>query len=341
LEQLRVLVTGATGALGRRLVKRLVDEGYSVRVLARKRSNVGVLKNLGVEIAFGDLADEALVSAAVESVEIVVHAGAGTSGMAEDSDAATVRGTQNILNACRTSRVRKLVYISSCNVYEVAGYVENQVVTEEAQLERFPLRRGHYSAGKLRAEALVTEAMQRGFCPTVVLRLGTLYGPGAKVFTRIMGVSSTRRLFIVFGNGESALPLLHVDNAVDAIVECMIKSAAENQVFNVVDRDTVTKRMYMERIVKPLYPKATVIYCPMSLLFALTWLQEKLLAILGSQPYLSMYRLVSSQKCVRYATSKIEAVIGWRSRISFEQGAAQLISARGRAADTNYGSAGA
>jgi len=333
-KQTKVLVTGATGFLGKRLAKRLVDEGYPVRALARTLSNVGALKKLGVEIALGDLGDESTIAAAVKGVDVVVHAAAGTSGTARDSDTATVQGTRNILEACRTSRVKKLVYISSCNVYEVAGYAENQVVTEEAQLERFPLRRGHYSAAKLQAEALVTEAMNHDGCPTVVLRPGTLYGPGAEVYTKMMGVSFARRIFVVFGDGESELPLVHVDNAVDAIVECISNSAADNQVFNVVDQDLVTKKMYMERVVKLLYPRATVIYCPMPLLLALTWLQEKLLAILGRQPFLTVYRLVSSQKRIRYGTSRIESAIGRRSHISFEEGAEHLIREHGRPAKT-------
>ena len=324
-KQTKVLVTGATGFLGKRLAKRLVDEGYPVRALARKLSNVGALKKWGVEVVFGDLCDESSIVSAVKGVDVVVHAAAGTSGTAKDSDTATVQGTGNILEACRTSRIKKLVYISSCNVYEVAGYTKNQVVTEEAQLERYPLRRGHYSAAKLHAEALVTEAMNHDGCPTVVLRPGTLYGPGAEVYTRMMGASFARRVFVVFGDGESELPLVHVDNAVDSIVECIRSSAADNQVFNVVDQDLVTKKMYMEQVVKPLYPKAIVIYCPMSLLVILTWLQEKLLAIIGKQPFLSVYRLVSSQKRVMYGTSKIQNAIGWRSRIRFEQGAEQLL----------------
>jgi len=296
-----------------------------MRALVRKPSNLGALKELGVEIVLGDMGDEASIAAAVKSVDVVVHAAAETSGTAKDSDTATIQGTRNILEACRTSRVKKLVYISSCNVYEVAGYAENQVVTEEAQLERFPLRRGHYSAAKLQAETLVTEAMNHGGCPTVVLRPGTLYGPGAEVYTRMMGVSFGRRIFVVFGDGESELPLVHVDNAVDAILECIGSSAANNQVFNVVDHDLVTKKMYMEQVVKPLYPKAIVTYCPMSLLLTLTWLQEKLIAILGKQPVLTVYRLVSSQKRIRYSAAKIENTIGWRSRIRFKQGAEQLL----------------
>ena len=320
----RVLVTGATGFLGSRLTRRLLEEGYAVRALVRMRSDLRLLKNLGVEIAFGDLGDGPAVNASVSGIDIVVHAGAGTSGSAKDSETATILGTKNVLEACRKHAVSKLVYISSCNVYEVAGYGENQVVTEEAQLERFPTRRGHYTAAKLLAEALVTEAMTRDCCPTVVLRPGTLFGLGAEIFTRMMGVSFAR-LFVVFGDGESELPLVHVDNAVDAIVECVRNRAADGQVFNVVDRDSFTKKMYMERIVRPLYPKAMVVYCPMPLLRALTWVQEGMFAVVGKRPLLTGYQLASSQNKVRYATSKIENAIGWRSRITLEQGAEQLL----------------
>jgi nucleoside-diphosphate-sugar epimerase len=279
------------------------------------------------------MVDESSVAAAVMGADVVVHAAAGTSGTAKDSDTATIQGTRNILKACRANRVKKLVYISSCNVYEVAGYARDQLVTEEAQLERSPLRRGHYSAAKLQAEALVIEAANSESYSTVVLRPGTLYGPGSEVFTKIMGVSIARRIFIVFGNGEGELPLVHVDNAVDAIVECMSNSAADNQVFNVVDQDLVTKKIYMNRVVRQLYPRATVIYCPMFLLLFLTWLQERLLTTLGKQPFLTVYRLVSSQKRVRYSASKIEHAIGWRSRLRFDQAAEQLIKGKERAAD--------
>ncbi len=319
-EPSKVLVTGATGFLGSRLVRRLIAEGYSVRAFARRQSGLRTLKELGVEIVSGDLGDAASVAGAVNGVDIVVHAGAGTSGTAEDSETATIQGTCNVLAACKAGAVSKLVYISTCNVYEIAGLAENQLVTEDAQLERYPVRRGHYSAAKLNAEALVTSAMGQGSCATVVLRPGTLYGPGGEIFTRMMGASFARRVFVVFGDGLGELPLVHVDNAVDAIVGCMANRAADGQVFNVVDGERVTKRMYVERVVKPLCPKAVMIYCPMPLLLVLTWLQEKLLTILGREPWLTVYRLASSQKNVRYDTSRIERKIGWRPRVGFEQG---------------------
>lgn len=333
-KQVKVLITGATGFLGTRLAKRLVDEGYPIRALARKLSDVGTLRRWGAEIVFGDVGDASSVEGATQGVDVVVHAAAGTSGTEEDSYRGTIQGTRNVLDACRTTGIKKLVYISSCSVYEVAGYVENQVVTEDAQLERFPLRRGHYSAAKQQAEALVAQAMNNAAYPIVVLRPGALYGPGAEGYTRMLGVSFGRRIFVVFGDRQRELPLAHVDNVVDAIVESIGNSAADNRVFNVVDSDPVTTEMYMERIVKVLYPRASTIYCPLSLLLILTWLQEKLMPVFGKQPFLTVYRLASSQKCVRYSTSRIEKAIGWRSRIGFAEGAEQQTREHGQAAET-------
>ena len=332
-ELVRVLVTGATGFLGNRLVKRLVDEGYAVRALVRTSSNVSALRKLSVEIAIGDLGDPASIATAVRGVDVVVHTGAGTSGTVEDSNRATIGGTRNVLESCKTTEVKKLVYISSCNVYEVAGCTDHEVVTEEAQLERFPMRRGHYSSAKLLAERMVTGGMNRDGCARVVLRPGTLYGPGGEVYTKMIGVQLAGRIFIVFGDGDEVLPLVHVDNAVDAIVECIRSSAADNQVFNVVDSDAVTKRTYVERLVRQLYPRATVIYCPMFVLVALTWLQERLTGILGKRPVLTVYRLVSSQKTIRYSASRIEQAVGWRPRITFDQAVEAMIREHGKSLD--------
>jgi nucleoside-diphosphate-sugar epimerase len=312
------------------VTKRLVEDGYSLRVLARDSSNVGPLEQLGVEIVLGDMCDEASVAAAVSGVEVVVHAAAVTNATAKEVNAATIQGVRNVLEACRAQQVRKLIYISSCNVYEVAGYADDQEVNEDAQLERLPQCRGAYSWAKQHAEMLVTSAMNREKPAVVVLRPGTIYGPGAPLFTSMLGLAVGRRLFIVFGSGDFQLPLVYAENLVDAIVACIRNEAANNQIFNVVDADTVTKKKYMNSVMKRLTPDAIVVYVPLKLLLTLTWCQEKLMRILGRPPLLTVYRVLSSQKRVRYSTSKIEKAIGWRSCVNFEQGVEHLMKQQAR-----------
>ncbi len=323
----KVLVTGATGFLGGRLVKRLLSDGYEVRALARVTADVSALSAMDVEIVFGDVSDGLAVAGAMKNVEIVVHAAAGTSGTAEDAERSSILGTENIVEACRSSQVRKLIYISSCAVYEVARCTANEVITEEGQLERFPWRRGAYSAGKLGAENVVRAAMKATATrySTVVLRPGSLYGPGASAYSNMMGISLGYRLFVVFGSGESEMPLLYVDNAIDAIVASIASPSADNQVFNVVDPQGVTKSAYMDRVIRRMYPEAVIVYLPLVLLLAAVRVQEWLMGVFRKRPVLSVYRVLSSQTPVRYSTARIQRTIGWTARVAFEEGSERMV----------------
>lgn len=318
-----ILVTGASGFLGTRLVGRLVRDGYPVRAFARPGSNVGHLVKLGVEIARGDLGDAGSVDSAARGIEVVVHAGAGTTGTEESARIATVEGTRNVLRACGRNGVRKLVHISSCSVYDVAGQVRGQSITESSPLEKHPDRRGHYSATKQMAEALVHQARDERSFAVTVLRPGMLYGRGLAPYPPMIGVSAGRFL-IVFGDGRDALPVTHVDNAVDAILLSIASDAADGEVFNVVDDERISKNRYVEQIVTPAKPRAWVIHLPMALLFASTWAQEKLMAVLRRRPYLTVYRLVSSQKPLHYDNARIKSLLGWAPRIDFATATADM-----------------
>lgn len=319
----RVLVTGGTGFLGKRLVELLDRNGYGVRVLARKLSNINPLQKLGVEIFFGDVADENSLDNALEGIEMVVHAAAGTSGSEKDSEIGTIRGTKNVIEACRRRGVKKLVYISSCSVYGVADYKKNQLVDESASLERFPSKRGNYSASKQEAEQLVVDSIKKGL-PAVILRPGTIYGPGGDLYTPMMGFSMGNH-FVVIGSGRFELPFVYIDNLVEAVIKSMQADKALGQVFNVVDNERVTKKEYMKKVIRKAYPGAKVFYLPFTALYLLTWGQEFLTAALKRKPFLTRYRLISSQKSIRYDSSKLMKDTGWKASVNFDEAAERII----------------
>jgi nucleoside-diphosphate-sugar epimerase/predicted dehydrogenase len=323
--QNRVLVTGGTGFLGRRLIAGLVQAGYPVRVLARKLSNIEPLKRQGVEIFFGDVADLPSLAAAFEGVHMVIHAAAGTSGGKEDCERGTLQGTRNVLELCERRSIAKLVYISSCSVYGVADYKTNQRVTEEAHLERFPGRRGDYSASKQAAEDLVRWAMERKRFPVVVLRPGTIYGPGGDLFSPMMGLSLANKLFVVFGMGSFVLPYVYIDNLVDAIVASLRSERANNQILNIVDDHGLTKSDYVRTVIRRAYPDAHVIRVPLALLFGATAVQELLFGLLKRRPVLTRYRLRSSQRSVIYDSSKAREMLPWSSRVRPEEAADAIV----------------
>jgi predicted dehydrogenase/nucleoside-diphosphate-sugar epimerase len=321
----KILVTGATGFLGRRLVEILVRKGYSVRALARKLSNIEKLKKLNVEVLFGDVASIESLWPAFEGIDYVIHAAADTSGNEEDGQLGTIQGTQNIINLCEQFKIKKLVYISSCSVYGIADYKTGQMVTEESPLEHFPLKRGFYSHAKLEAESIVREAMGKGSIPIVSLRPGTIWGPEGEIFTPMMGFALGNKLFAIIGTRKFVLPLVYIDNLVEAIVRAMNNEASTGKIYNVVDTEKLTKKDYVELLLKKLYPDAHYFYVPYRILYLTVFLQEVIFKLLRRKPFLTLYRLISSQKNVVYDSSKIRIEIEWTPLVAAKDGLKKVL----------------
>jgi nucleoside-diphosphate-sugar epimerase len=326
----KVLVTGASGVLGSRVVAALSERGCFVRGLVRKTSRTDHLDLPNVTLIRGDVAEVESLNPAFDGAEYVIHAAADTRGVEREGALSTVLGTRNVLALCRNSNVRKLVYISSCSVYGTADYREGQVVTEESALERFPDKRGHYSSAKLRAEQLVAAAIAEGRVPIVCLRPGIFFGPGAEVFNPVMGFAAGRKLFAIIGHGESVLPLVSIANLVDAIVTCMRHEKSSGKVYNVIDRDVPTKNQYVDSLLKRLYPDAFFFSVPYRVLSWMVRVQEVLLGMVGRDPVLTMYRLESSQRSVIYDASKIRRELDWNPPVMVRDSFERVIRAAGR-----------
>jgi len=323
-----VLITGASGFLGSRTAKILDERGFAVRALVRKTSHTDDLNFPGIELVYGDVTDAESMIPAFEGINYVIHAAAGNRGTEEEILRATVNGTRNILDLCASNPIKKLVYISSCSVYGVAECATGQVVDESSLLESFPERRGLYSLAKLKAEMLVTAFMALNKAPTVCLRPGTIYGPRGENYTPLVGFSIGNKVFAVIGNGEMVLPLIYIDNLVEAILVAMTDAKSSGQVYNVVDSQQVYKKQYMETFIQKLYPQSWCLYVPLHLLSAVVGIQEKLFGLLRIKPLLTGYRLASSQNPVVYNASKISKDLGWQPLITFEEAAQRIVTSQ-------------
>lgn len=325
-EQGKVLVTGASGFLGRRIVKALVADGYSVRALVRSTSRVEAIRLSGVEFVLGDVADFDSLGSAFMGIDMVIHAAADTSGSEDGARRVTLGGTSHILDLCARYHIKKLVYISSCSVYGVADCQPGQVLDENSPLEQFPERRGAYSQAKLEAENLVTACMQEGKVAAVCLRPGTIYGRGGENYTPMLGFNWANKIFAVIDNKKFVLPLVYVDNLVQAICVALSSERSAGKIYNVVDPEHVGKRKYMDDFIRKLHPAARVFYISLGLLSTMVAMQEKAFSVLKCPPALTLYRLWSSQNPVVYDASRIEADLGWQSRVSFAQAVERIVS---------------
>ena len=209
------VVTGASGSVGRAVVKRLRADGHRVRAFVRRIPNY---PSDGVEYCFGNLGDPAAVDRAVQGAAIVIHAGAAMKGGWPEHRGGTVVGTENVIAACRKHGVKQLVHISSMSVIDWAGSSGNGPVSEAAALEPRPDERGAYTRAKLEAEQLVVHAAKAGL-PCVILRPGQIFGGGIPLINGAVARNAGGR-WLVLGDGKLELPLVYIDDVVDAIMQC-------------------------------------------------------------------------------------------------------------------------
>jgi len=208
-----VLVTGGGGFLGRAIVERLLARGNRVRSFAR--GEYPDLARLGVEVSRGDLADAAAIDAACRGCDVVFHVGgrAGIWGKYDDYYTANVRGTENVIAACRAQGVGRLVFTSSPSVVFDGRDLEN--ADESAP---YAARHGsHYSATKAVAEQMVLAANDMRL-RTLALRPHLIWGPGDNhIVPRLVARAKAGRLRQI-GDGRNRVDSTYIDNAADAHV---------------------------------------------------------------------------------------------------------------------------
>ena len=208
---MKALVTGGGGFLGKALVAQLLARGDRVRSFAR--GDYPGLRELGVETRQGDLTDQQAVASAVRDCDIVFHvaAKAGVWGPYAEFHSINVIGTENVLNACRTMGVTRLVYTSSPSVvfggHNLPGVDESAPYATDYDAP--------YPKTKAMAEKMVLESNDQNLA-TVALRPHLIWGPGDPNFApRLIERGRTGRLAKVAG-GPHLVDCIYLDNAAEA-----------------------------------------------------------------------------------------------------------------------------
>ena len=173
---MRYFVTGATGFLGRRLVRQLLADGHRVAALVRDPGRAGDLAADGVELHRGDVTEPASIRTAMAGADGAFHVAAWYRIGARDRSEAeriNVGGTRNVLEAMRELGVPKGVYTSTLAVFSDTG---GRVVDESYRYDGPHL--SEYDRTKWVAHYEVTLPMMRAGLPLVIVQPGVIYGPG-------------------------------------------------------------------------------------------------------------------------------------------------------------------
>jgi 2-alkyl-3-oxoalkanoate reductase len=210
---MNILVTGGGGFLGQALCRGLVERGHAVTSF--NRGLYPQLDVLGVRQLQGDLADRDAVTAAACGCDAIFHnaAKAGAWGSYDSYHRANVIGTDNVIAACRTHGIGKLVYTSTPSVTHRATHpVEGGTAANVPYGERF---KAHYATTKTIAEKAVLAADDATLA-TIALRPRLIWGPGdAQLLPRLAQRAHAGRLRLV-GNGDNLIDTTYIDNAAQA-----------------------------------------------------------------------------------------------------------------------------
>ncbi|HLQ26361.1 MAG TPA: NAD(P)-dependent oxidoreductase [Acidiferrobacterales bacterium] len=226
---MKVFIAGATGVLGRRLVRLLHERGHSVIGLQRRPANEPVIRGLGAESRPGDLFDVDALAHAAEGADVIVHAATaiptGRRVTPPDfalNDRIRTEGTR----ALAAAKVGARGFLFQSIVW-VATPPDGSPFDERSPVGHNPLYRS-----TIAGEAIAHEAGEKFGFAAGVLRCGWFYAPDS-AHTRFMGKEIARRRLPIIGRGDAAWSLIHVDDAASAFAA--VVAAPHRGLWHVVD----------------------------------------------------------------------------------------------------------
>ena len=314
-----ILVTGATGFLGHNLVSFLVSSGYPVRALVRPASSWQYLRDLGVELAWGDVTDAESVRRAVEGCRYVAH-GAGLFrfwGNPQAFERTNVHGTANVMEAAQRANAEKVVHISTIAV--VGNPPPGTVIHEDTPLHPVDA----YQFSKRDGENMVRMYHRSTRLPVVILRPGAFYGPwGHYAFNRLFFEDPLKGLRIQVHWGKRYTFPVFVPDVARAILAALLRGQA-GETYN-VSGESLTHRRANVVISRLAGISAWRLNVPAGLMVALAGAWTRLAERTGREPYYPINLAGYVFNDWKVSSAKAQAELGFAAT-PFEEGARQTL----------------
>lgn len=254
-ENSTILITGATGLICSQIIRALAchseRQSKNLRILAQVR-NEGKARDV-----FGDLMEAGIVSLCIgdivepitadEPVDYIIHGASATSSCffvekPVETIVTALKGTQNVLEFSRRKQVKKMIYLSSLEVYGTPEKTEGYIAEADYGYIDPMQVRSSYSEGKRMAECMCVSYAKEYGVPVVVARLSQTFGPGVayqdgRVFAEFARCAIEKRDIVLHTQGKTLRTYCYLRDAVSALFYLLLQGEA-GQAYNVTNMET-------------------------------------------------------------------------------------------------------
>lgn len=237
---MKIFLTGATGILGKRVTKMLVDQGHEVSALSRSSNNDIKIKNLGAEPRFGNLFDSNSLTPILADSEVILHLATKIPSKKiirkkdwAENDRIRIEGTRNLLKALNPSICNFFLLQSVTFIY---GDHQGQIVTEDTPISK---EQSYNLESAIVMEKLLAKALKEQKINGCSLRFGWFYSEDSYQTISMLNMLK-KGLFPIIGNGDFFWNLIHADDAAAAIIAAIDNLERINvSVLNICDNEPV------------------------------------------------------------------------------------------------------
>ena len=311
----KVLVTGASGFVGSAVARALLARGHKVTVLVRPSSPRTNLDGLPLDIAVGDMTDQASVEAAARGARYLFHVAADYRIWARDPEEivrANREGTGAVMRAAKAAGVERIVYTSSVATLGVAPGADKNAPADENHPLTPETAIGAYKRSKVIAEQLVLRMAAEEGLPAVIVNPSTPIGP------RDVKPTPTGRIIVEAAMGrtpaflDTGLNLAHVADVAQGHLLALDKGRIGERY--ILGGQDVTLRQMFADIAHLAGRKPPTVELPRGPLYPLAHLFEAVAQITGKEPMLTVDALNMSKRRMFFTSAKAEGELGYRAR---------------------------
>lgn len=292
-----ILVTGGTGFVGSHLLKRLSTENIHTRCLVRSVARAERLRELGMEIASGDLNNSGSLKKVATGVDTVIH----LVGIIVEKKGATfetihAQGTRALVDACKEAGVRRFIYISALGTRENA--------------------RSRYHITKLKAEqAVINSGMEY-----VILRPSIMYGEGGEFITLLSKVVRQAPVIPII-DGSSKVQPIYVGNTVDCMIKSLNEPRTTNRIFEIAGPEQITYNELFHILMEVLNIKKPAVEIPVWLMWPVAYVLERVM----EEPPITTQQLIMLQEDNICDISKMQEIFDLEL-VPFKEGLKKFIA---------------